>query len=435
MEAVGRDLGLRSRAPLLALLAANAVSMTGNALTRVAVPWFVLSTGGSAAQVGLTLFLETLPLFLGSFFGGVLVDKLGHKRSSVVADLASGATLALVPLLHALGALPFGLLLGLVFAGALLDAPGTAARQALVPEAAKGAGEGLERANAAYQTVLRLSALLGPVVGGALVAVVGATGVLLVDAATFALSALVIGALVPGASGGQHSAKSRGETKGSKGYAADLAGGLRFVWRTGPLRTVVGATTILTLFASPIYYVILPVYLKQEYGEAMGLGLLFSAFGGGAVLGAVGYGFLGKRISRRTLYLLGAFGVALAAAANVALPPLPVILAASAVVGVAFGPLGALVGVIAGEHSPPELRGRVFGLVAAAVQLATPVGSLLVGYLLEVAPVRVAIAALAAGCAVVALAGPFDPALGKMERSDEEPARADAAGSRGNSVG
>jgi MFS family permease len=162
---------------------------------------------------------------------------------------------------------------------------------------------------------------------------------------------------------------------------------------------------------------VLPVYLEREYGEAMGLGLLFSAFGGGAVLGAVGYAFLGKRISRRTLYLLGAFGVALAAAANVALPPLPVILAASAVVGVAFGPLGTLVGVIAGERTPPGLRGRVFGLAAAAVQLATPVGSLLAGYLLEVTSVRVAIVALAAGCAVVALAAPFDPALGRMERS------------------
>jgi MFS family permease len=397
----------------------------------VAVPWFVLSTGGSAAQVGLTLFFETLPLFLGSFFGGVLVDRLGHKRSSVVADLASGATLALIPLLHALGALPFGLLLGLMFLGALLDAPGTAARQALVPEAAEGAGATLEGANAAYQTVLRLSALVGPVIGGALVAVVGATGVLLVDAATFALSAGVIGALVPRSSRARHSAKGQRETKGPKGYAADLAGGLRFVWGAGPIRTVMGATTILTLFASPIYYVVLPVYLEREYGEAMGLGLLFSAFGGGAVLGALGYAFVGKRISRRTLYLLGAFGVALAAAANVALPSLPVILAASAVVGVAFGPLGALVGVIAGEHSPPELRGRVFGLAAAAVQLATPVGSLLAGYVLEVTSVRAAIAVLAAGCAVVALAGPIDPALAQMERPVERLSPSDVATPQG----
>jgi MFS family permease len=427
MEAVGRKVGLRSRAPLLALLGAGAISLKGNALTRVAVPWFVLATGGSAAQVGLTIFFETLPLFLGSFFGGVLVDRLGHKRSSVAADLASGATLALVPLLYALGALPFGLLLALVFLGALLDAPGAAARQALLPEAAETAGASLERANAAYQTILSLSILVGPVVGGALIAFVGATGVLLVDAATFALSAVVIGALVPGASRAARSARGQREAKGPRGYAADLAGGLRFVWRDGPVRAVVGAMTILTLFVSPLYYVVLPVYLEREYGQAIGLGLLFSAFGGGAVLGALGYGFVGRRLPRRTLYLLGAFGVALATAVNAALPPLPVILAGSALVGVAFGPLEALVGVVAGERTPPELRGRVFGLAAAAGQLATPVGSLLAGYLLGLVSMQPLIAALAAGCAVVALAGLFDPALRKMERPAEPLSPSDAA--------
>jgi len=431
MEAVGREVGLRSRAPLLALLGAGAVSLTGNALTRVAVPWFVLATGGSAAQVGLTFFFGTLPLFLGSFFGGVLVDRLGHKRSSVVADLASGATLALIPILYALGALPFGLLLALVFLGALLDAPGAAARQALLPQAAEGAGASLERANAAYQTVFPLAILVGPVVAGVLIAVVGATGVLLVDAATFALSAVVIGALVPGASRARQSAKGQPETKWPRGYAADLASGLRFVWRAGPIRAVVGATTVLTLFVSPLFYVVLPVYLEQEYGQAIGLGLLFSAFGGGALLGAVGYGFVGKRVLRRTLFLLGAFGVSLAAAVNVALPPLPVILAASALVGVALSPLEALEGVIAGERTPPELRGRVFGLVAAAGQLATPVGSLLAGYLLEATSMQIAIAALAAGCAVVALAGLFDPALRKMERPAELPSTPDVAALQG----
>jgi len=410
--------GLRPRAPLLALLGAGAVSHTGNTLTRVAVPWFVLSTGGSAAQVGLTIFFETLPLFLGSFFGGVLVDRLGHKRSSVAADLASGATLALIPLLYALGALPFPLLLALVFVGALLDAPGDAARQALLPEAAERAGTSLERANAAYQTILGLSILVGPVIGGALIALVGAAGVLAVDAATFVLSAALIGALVPGASRAARSARDQREVKGPRGYAADLADGLRFVWRDGPIRTVVGATTLLALFGGPIYYVVLPVYLEREYGQAISLGLLFSAFGGGAVLGALGYGFVGRRLPRRTLYLLGAFGVALAVAANVALPPLPVILAASAVVGLSFGPLRSLVGVVAGERTPPELRGRVFGLVAAASQLATPVGSLLAGYLLGLTSMQAALAALAVGCAVVALAELFDPALRKMEHSD-----------------
>jgi hypothetical protein len=67
--------------------------------------------------------------------------------------------------------------------------------------------------------------------------------------------------------------------------------------------------------------------------------------------------------------------------------------------------------------------------MAAAGQLATPVGSLLTGYLLEPTSMQPVIATLAAGCAVVALAGIFDPALRKMERPVEPLAR--EAGGRG----
>jgi MFS family permease len=180
----------------------------------------------------------------------------------------------------------------------------------------------------------------------------------------------------------------------------------------------VGATTLLTLFVSPLYFVVLPVHLKDAYGEAIGMGLLYSAFGGGATLGALAFGVVGRHVARRALFLLGAFGVALGSAATASLPPLPAILAGSAVVGLAFGPLGALAGVVTGERTPADLRGRVFGLVAAGAQLATPVGSLLAGFLLDVVSMQPLIAALATGCALVALRGLFDPALRRLARED-----------------
>lgn len=120
---------LRARSlPFYALLTADAISYAGNALAGLAIPWFVLQTTGSAARTGIVAFCGLLPLILAATFGGALVDRLGHKRASVIADLASGVAVALVPLLHALGWLNFGLLLILVFFGALLDAPGATAR-------------------------------------------------------------------------------------------------------------------------------------------------------------------------------------------------------------------------------------------------------------------------------------------------------------------
>lgn len=60
----------RERRPLFAMLAADAVSITGNMLTLVAVPWFVLQTTGSAAKTGLTAFFTTLPVILSASLGG-----------------------------------------------------------------------------------------------------------------------------------------------------------------------------------------------------------------------------------------------------------------------------------------------------------------------------------------------------------------------------
>src|ERR671932_638476 len=112
----------RSRIPLLALYAGDAVSLTGNAVTQLAVPWFVLVTTGSPALTGLAVFFGFLPTVLAAFFGGVLVDRLGFRTTSVVADLASSAAVAAIPALYLTVGLDLWELMALVFLGALLDA-------------------------------------------------------------------------------------------------------------------------------------------------------------------------------------------------------------------------------------------------------------------------------------------------------------------------
>lgn len=143
------------RLPLYTFLAANAISMIGNNLTMVAVPWFVLETTGSAAKTGLVGFFTALPAVLAAFFGGTLVDRLGYKRMSIISDLASGLTVAMIPLLYLSIGLQFWQLLLLVFLSALLDAPGNTARQALLPDLAALTATPPERVNAWQQTIQR----------------------------------------------------------------------------------------------------------------------------------------------------------------------------------------------------------------------------------------------------------------------------------------
>ena len=120
----------KNNIPIYSLFTANAISLVGNVLSAIAIPWFVLQTTGSATRTGITGFFNILPVVLAGFFGGTLVDRLGYKRTSIIADLASGITVALIPLLYFTVGLEFWQLMVLVFFGALLDSPGSTARSA-----------------------------------------------------------------------------------------------------------------------------------------------------------------------------------------------------------------------------------------------------------------------------------------------------------------
>jgi MFS family permease len=134
------------RAPLYALYLADAISLSGNALAQLAIPWFVLVTTGSAALTGLAVFFNFLPVVLAGVFGGVIVDRLGFRTTSVLADFASAGAVAAIPALDATVGIELWQLMALVFLGALLDAPGTTARSALFPDVVALAGVRMERA-------------------------------------------------------------------------------------------------------------------------------------------------------------------------------------------------------------------------------------------------------------------------------------------------
>ncbi len=383
--------------PLVALLGANAVSLAGSQLTLLAIPWFVLQTTGSPARTGLVGALEACGYIVAAFLGGPLVDRWGLKRASVGGDLASGAAVALVPALHATVGIAFWQVAALAFLGTLCNTPGATARQGLVPDLAALAGARLERVNAAYQVVRNLAQLAGPLLAGVLIAALGASNVLWLDAATFALSALLIALAVP--LGSRHEASDRG-------YLADVATGLRFLRRERVLRATGTIAALLNALGGAVFGVVLPVYAAGT-GGAVALGLLAGGFGGGALAGATGYGLLGPRLPRRaTLVALLAL-CGLAHAALIPLPPLALGVGALALAGVALGPLNPLTITPFQERTPPELRGRVFGTLQAASMVAAPVGILGAGLLLErlgLQPTLLGLAALFLAIALWALA-------------------------------
>jgi len=133
------------RAPLIGGLTAEGISFIGTRVSMIAIPWFVLSTTGSATQTGLVAAAEIAPLVLFKALGGPLLDRVGPRRVTLVCDLGSALVVGSIPLLHHLGALTFPLLLVIVAVAGALRGPGDAGKSAMTPEIARVAGVSPER--------------------------------------------------------------------------------------------------------------------------------------------------------------------------------------------------------------------------------------------------------------------------------------------------
>jgi len=399
------------------LLAAHVLSVLGNAVTLVALPLYVYGETGSAALTGVLAVATSLPVVLGGALGGVLVDRFGYRRSSMVSDLVGAATIGAVPLLHVTVGLPMWLLLVLVLATGLLDTPGQGARTALVPEAAEKGGVPLERAMGWWGAGQRAATMVGAPVAGLLVAWWGPVVVLVVNAATFLVSAALVRWAVPAS---LETAPEAPEP--ALDYRHELLAGLRVLWASPLLRAVVAMVLLTNALDIGLLNVALPVYAEVHLGGARAYGLLVGLFGAGALAGALLYSAVGHRLPRRWVF---AVGFALTG------PPMCLVLAATpgvvacatalVVGGIAAGSINPVLGTVLLEQVPARMRARVNGAVSAGAWSAMPVGALGAGLLIDGVGVAASLAIMGA-LYVVIVAGPFVlPVWRGLDRPAVEP--------------
>jgi MFS family permease len=397
--------------PIISLFTANAISLVGNMLSAIAIPWFVLQTTGSATQTGITGFFTVLPVVLAGFFGGTLVDRLGYKRTSIIADIASGVTTALIPLLYFTTGLEFWQLMVLVFLGALLDAPGSTARSALVPELAELAQMPIERATSLIQIIERSSRLIGAPLGGLLIALIGTEKVLWLDAASFFISAGIIAVTIK-----VHQPVQQEENEPSGKYFDQLREGLRFIYNDKLMLAIV-IMVMATNFLDAVFGgVVQPVFVKQVYGQALDLGLLIGANGAGAVIGALIFSVVGPRLPRFTVFVVGFVLTSLKFFLYATYPPLWVALVFVVLFSMGAGPLNPIIGAVEYERVPKNMRGRVGGAVSAGAWSAMPLGMLIGGVLTEQLGVRPMLLGLGVIYFITTLSMAFIPAMKEMNR-------------------
>ncbi len=368
-------LSRRSRSPFIATIAADTISRTGNLLTAIAIPWFVLETTGSPARTGIAAFAGAVPVVISLFFGGTFVDRFSYRRVSVVSDLASGTSVALIPLLHVFGLLTFPALLVCVFTGALLDLPAALARMAALPDIAKLTGTSTERALAVSEGTSTVLALVVPALTGVLIATVGASNVLWIDAGSFAISALLMARFVPDT--------IRDQSREAGNYLRELVSGLRFVRFEPVLFPLVLFFAAMNLVIGPIDSLILPVYASEVFNSAVTFGLMAAAGGIGALAGTTVMGWIGHRLSRRAVFFGGFLAVPIALGGLALTQNLPLTLTILAILGLALGLTNILEYTIYFERIPDEMRARVMGLTGAIGWCTVPLGRVVSGFLIE----------------------------------------------------
>ena len=358
---------LRNRS-LVGLVAAELVSLTGSAMTFVALPWFVLQTTGSTAKMSWVLAAELLPVVIVGIPAGSVIVRLGAKRTMLISDAVRGPLLVVIPILHRSGHLSFPALLAVTFAIGVFTAPYFASARIVVPEIVGDDERRVAQVNAILAGANQITQIAGPVLAGLLIAAVGPSTVLVVDGCSYLLSFLVIALLVRVGSAAARSADSGG-----------LLAGLRFLIRDGLLGPIMIVACALNFFVQGLIVGLEALAYFRYDADARVLGYLFAAFGGGALCGAL----VAQRLVR------GVDLLKLASFAIVAMPlplfalglslPWSAALVVVAAVGF-FTPLvnAPLMGVLT-VQTPEALRPKVLTAVLAVSSLAGPLGFVVAG--------------------------------------------------------
>jgi MFS family permease len=350
--------------------AGQVVSVTGSWMQNVASAWLIVQLTHSAVAVGVLALAQFLPFTLFGLFGGVLVDRLDARRlvigtqtlQMVLAGTLAGVALTGVASPWMVYAIAFGR--GAVL---VLDAP---ARQALTYRMV--GRRDLPNAVALNSSLFNASRVLGPALGGVVIAAFGTGFCFAFNAISFAA---VLGGLLLMRESELHPVERR-ERPTILGGTRD---GLRWVWGDRSVRTVLVVVLIVSTFGFNMN-VLLPLLASQTlHAGPRTFGVVSAFFGAGALCGALIAASL-SQASRRIL--LG--GTLLFGLFELALAPLQSLVAVSALlflVGVSFTTWTANSNTGVQLSAPDHLRGRVVGLYYYAFNGTAPLGGLLAGWL------------------------------------------------------
>ncbi len=380
-----RSDGLWHNPAFMRFWAADSISQFGIQVSAVALPLAAaLLLGASAGQMGMLSAAATAPFLLIGLFVGVWVDRVRRRPLLVLSDLARAAILLAVPLAWALDALSMGLLYGVAFLVGTFTVVFEVAFASYLPTLVRR--EELVEGNGKIAASASAAQVGGPGIAGILVSLLGAPVAVLIDAASYLVSAALMWKIPalerrPTPSGGEQRVRR------------EIGEGLRAVFHSPVLRALIACSATSTLFGY-VFLAVYILYLTEDLGLGpTAVGLVFATGGVGAVLGAV----IARSAARRfrpgptmvaAQVLCGLGGMAIPLAVAVPTIALPLVLVAEF-----FQWMMLVTYTVNGVSlrqalTPDRLQGRVNATARFVISGAQPVGALLGGALGEAVGVR-----------------------------------------------
>lgn len=347
-----------------ALWTAQVLSVAGDQLARVALTLLVFQRTGSALLAAITFAVSIVPAFIGGLTLSGLADRLPRRQVMIASDLSRAVLVAIM----AIPGMPVFLMICIFGAVTMIGAPFSAARAALYPDILTG--DLYVLGTAVTLTTLQFAQVIGFAAGGAIVALFGVRTSLLVDSATFLVSALITRALVRARPTARAAPRARPLSR------SDLGAGIRLVFGNPALRTPMLLGWLVAFYDIP-EGVVAPLSRSLGGGD-LAAGLILAAAALGASLGAVGFSRLvspERRLRWMTRIAPLAPGVLVLFAFRPALPAALAILTASGI----FDCYQVAANATFVQATPPSQRSQAFGIVQGGMSLGQGTAMILAG--------------------------------------------------------
>ncbi|MEU0089398.1 MFS transporter [Kribbella sp. NPDC006257] len=358
---------------LIALFTADVLSVLGDRVSMVAIPWLVLTTTGSPAKMGLVAGAEMLPYVVSGVLAAPLADRFGLRRTSIVTDLGSAIAMAVIVLSP--GSSFAGLCLLVAVAGALRGC-GDRVKHVMLKPMAEAAGVKMIRVTSSYEGFTRTATLVGAPLGGLLISWIGPNKAITVDAISFLVCAALIGALVR-----LPPAPEDEPAPVREPYFRALRGGFAYIRKDQLLLGMIVMIFFLNVFNQASTAVFVPLWVDQVLKSPAALGLLFGGFAAGALLGNVIFTVLGPRLPQYGSFVIGAAVGGAPRLFTLGLSHhLWLVVTVSFCCGVANAAVNPVMGVTLYERVPAALQTRVFGVTGAIAFIGIPIGGVLAGW-------------------------------------------------------